>query len=325
MNSPGISACPLPPSASRIVEVLDAAGLTRALAAAQPDDWIHLAPGRYDGRFTASVNGTPSSPIVVCGSRSAVLDGGGIDIGYGFHLTGAHWILAGFTVTASQKGIVLDGARDDVLEDLEVFGIGDEGVHFRAFSSDNTLERSYIHDVGRLDADAGEGVYVGSASSHWGQFSGGHPDASDRNQIVANTIGPNTTAESVDVKEGTTGTVLEGNVFDGTGMTAADSWVDVKGNDAMIVGNIGHRTPLDGFQTHVVVPGWGADNRFSDNVADVAGPGLGFRIDVASSGNVVTCDNTERGAQAGLSNVSCTELKPSMSVSSLRSDPVATP
>ena len=298
--------CPAPAAGARRVDVTDATALTRALAAARPGDWIHLSPGTYHGQFEASAQGTASAGIVVCGPRTAVLDGGGIDAGYGFHLTANRWTLSGFTVTNSQKGIVLDGASHAVLRDLAVVGIGDEGVHFRAFSTDDLLEGSIIHDVGRHDAHSGEGVYVGSAVSHWGGFSGGRPDASDRIRIVGNTIGPNTTAESVDIKEGTTGTVVEDNHFDGGGMTAADSWVDAKGNDALIVGNTGRDTPIDGFQTHVILRGWGDGNRFDRNVADIGSGAYAFRIDPEGRGNVVTCDNKVTGsAAAGLANVPC--------------------
>jgi hypothetical protein len=297
--------CAAPPPDARTVEVTSAADLIRALAAARPGDWIRLAPGRYTGRFESSASGTASAGIVVCGPRTAILDGGGIDAGYGFHLTSDQWTLSGFTITGSQKGVVLDGASHDVLRDLEIFGLGDEGVHFRAFSSDNLLENSVIHDVGLLDPHNGEGVYVGSAKSHWGEFSGGRPDATDRNRIQGNTIGPNTTAESVDIKEGTTGTMLEANTFDGSGMTAADSWVDAKGNDAVIDANTGRNSPLDGFQTHRITKGWGLRNRFTANVVGAGVPGLGFRIDVDAKGNVVTCDNVMGPDPGRLANIPC--------------------
>ena len=75
------------------------------------------------------------------------------------------------------------------------------------------------------------------------------PDRSDRNVLEGNDIAE-TTAESVDIKEGTTGGTVRGNTFSGVGMSAADAWVDVKGNEWQIVGNVGADAPEDGFQTH---------------------------------------------------------------------------
>ncbi|HMG19998.1 MAG TPA: hypothetical protein VK607_01730, partial [Kofleriaceae bacterium] len=65
------------------------------------------------------------------------------------------------------------------------------------------------------------------------------PDRCDRIRIVGNHLGPNTTAENLDIKEGTSDGIVENNWFDGTGMVVpagADSWVDVKGNGWQLVG-----------------------------------------------------------------------------------------
>ncbi|MDQ6794890.1 MAG: right-handed parallel beta-helix repeat-containing protein [Chloroflexota bacterium] len=294
-------ACPA--AAGHRIEVTDGPGLARALRAALPGDVVHLAPGIYSGRFESSVSGTAVAPIEVCGSRQARLDGGGIDTGYGFHITVDYWNLRGFSITGSQKGVVLDHASHAMLRDLAIYGIGDEGVHFRDCSSDNLLADSDIHDVGQADAHSGEGVYVGSAVRNWKTCSGGKPDRSDRNRVINNRIGPNTTAESIDIKEGTSDTIVSGNTFDGRGMTAADSWVDAKGNGALITDNTGSHAPRDGFQSHLIVAGWGHRNRFTANHAQVDGSGYGFRLQ--GSDNIVTCDNVVTGAASGMTNVPC--------------------
>src|SRR5699024_11419784 len=58
---------------------------------------------------------------------------------------------------------------------------------------------------------------------------------------------------------------LSGIVDDDT----ADSWVDVKGNDWLIEGNTGTASPVDGFQTHEILDGWGTGNVFRGNTADM--------------------------------------------------------
>ncbi|SDW02935.1 hypothetical protein SAMN05216215_100112 [Saccharopolyspora shandongensis] len=37
----------------------------------------------------------------------------------------------------------------------------DEGVYFRATSSDNVIQRSFVHDTGTEQPQFGEGVYFG--------------------------------------------------------------------------------------------------------------------------------------------------------------------
>ncbi len=238
-----------------------------------------------------------------------MLDGTGLNGHYGLHLDGAdHWTVVGITVRNASKGIVTDRSNHVVIDGVEVSQIGAEGIHLRAFSSDGVVRDSLVHHTGVTKPQFGEGVYIGSATSNWGTHSGGAPDRSDRNRITGNRIWA-TGAESVDIKEGTTGGVLSGNTFDGAGMAgqnSADSWVDVKGNEWLVQGNTGTNALLDGFQTHVLLPGWGERNVFSGNRATVGSSGYGFRFhNAASTGNVVTCDNVVVAAGAGVANQRC--------------------
>jgi hypothetical protein len=291
--------------------VRTAAELTTALSEARPGQVVQLADGTYRGRFAIATSGTADRPIVLRGGRGAVLDGGDPTGGYALHLRSADWWrLEGFTVRGAQKGVVLDSSDRNVLTGLDVGSTGMEAVHFRSSSSDNRLEGSSVHSTGLADAGFGEGVYIGSAMSNWGKYGqGGGPDRSDRNVVTGNQF-HSVTAENIDVKEGTTGGLVSGNSFDGAGTTGAnhaDSWLDVKGNGYRIEGNTGRAAPLDGFQTHVPLAGWGRDNVFSGNRLSVDADGFGINVQGAdtSTGNVVRLDNVVTGAAGGLANVPC--------------------
>ena len=286
--------------------------LATALSVARPGEVLQLIDGTYEGRFVADVSGTASAPIVLRGGRGAILDGGPTsEIGYALHLLGAdHWRLEGFSVQGGQKGIVLDRSNQNVLTGLDIGSTGMEGVHLRAASSDNRIEYSSVHDTGLDEAGFGEGVYLGSARSNWSKFGAdGTGDRSDRNHVVGNRIYA-TTAENIDVKEGTTGGVISGNFLDGSAMTganSADSWIDVKGSGYRIVENTGVDALTNGFETHVVVEGWGRDNVFAANTLKVNSVGFGVKVDKPrDSANVVACDNHVTGAKSGRSNVTCT-------------------
>lgn len=286
------------------VEVATAADLEAALEDAAPGEVISLAPGRYSGEFIATVDGEPDAPITLCGTAESVLDGGAIDGGYVMHLDGAaHWVLQGFAVENGQKGVMADGTAGSIIRDLTVSRIGDEAIHLRAGSTDNQVLRNTISDTGLRKPKFGEGIYIGTAESNWCDISECEPDASDRNLVEGNTIS-DTTSESVDIKEGTTGGILRDNTFDGAQMTAADSWVDVKGNGWLIEGNTGTNSPADGFQTHEILDGWGTENVFQKNTANLSGAGLGFSLKPERD-NVVRCDNTVSGSGAALTNVEC--------------------
>lgn len=287
--------------------VTDAPGLTQALKAARPGAVIVLAAGTYAGRFEATVTGTADAPITLCGSRDAVIDGGDIKLGYSLHLNSVDWWrLIGFTIQGGQKGVVTDHVHHVLISGLYVHDVGDEAIHLRSASTDNTIEGVLIRNTGHLVAKFGEGIYVGSANHNWCKYSGCGPDTSDRNVVRNNDIS-NTTAENIDIKEGTTGGTIEGNHLSGEGMvrSAATAWVNVKGNGWTIVGNVGHLSLKDGFQVHRVYAGWGERNLFRANQAAVDGPGYGIYVQSASLATIVMCDNTATGAASGLSNTPC--------------------
>ncbi|GAA4238296.1 hypothetical protein GCM10022254_53640 [Actinomadura meridiana] len=270
----------------------DTEALKSALAQAKPGDVIRMNAGTYTGTFTAKTSGTKDQPIYLCGDASAVIDGGGVKKGYGFHLDGAnYWRLIGFTVKNSQKGVIGDTTNGSIIQGLTVHDIGDEAIHLRKFSTGNTVQYNKIYNTGLRREKFGEGVYLGSAESNWGNVTGGKPDKSDNNVVRGNVI--RATAEAIDIKEGTTGGKILNNVFDGSrtgGDKHNDSWVDVKGNNYLLEGNKGTKTPVDGFQTHEILDGWGKGNIFRNNTITLAG-GSGVGINDVKGGNTISCDN----------------------------------
>jgi hypothetical protein len=287
------------------VTVANSDQLTRALAGAVPGAVIMMTAGTYAGTFAATVSGTARQPITLCGGRDAVIDGGDVRTGYAVHLDGAsHWVLSGFAIRGAQKGLMIDRSQGDLVQGLLIRNTGDEGLHLRRGSSDNVVRGNEIHGTGLVEAKFGEGIYVGSAENNWCELSSCGPDRSDRNTIEGNTVSA-TTAESVDIKEGTTGGVLRGNSFSGAGMTSAEAWVNVKGNGWLIADNTGVDAPHDGFQVHQILDGWGTDNTFTGNKSTVNGDGYAINITKPRDNNRVTCSNTDAGAAKGLSSVDC--------------------
>ncbi|MDJ1114515.1 right-handed parallel beta-helix repeat-containing protein [Microbacterium dauci] len=275
----------------------NAEDLQDALDAATPGDVLALGDGRYDGRFTITVSGSAAAPIVLCGSRDVVLDGGATDTGYALHLDGAsHWRIAGITVTGAAKGIVLDAAVDVRLADLAVEGTGEEAVHFRSASVRSALVDSDISRTGLTTPEYGEGVYIGSASSNWCRYSDCAADASDANTISGNRIS-DTAAEAIDVKEGTSGGIIRDNELSISADAVVDSVVDVKGNSWILRDNGVQHAAGIGIQVQSVADGWGEANILRGNTVDV--PADAYAIDVASGarGTVIGCDNvTSDGA-----------------------------
>jgi len=301
----------------RVISVSSSQELKEALDNAKAGDEINLADGTYKGKFViaAGKNGTPLLPIMLQGSRNAILDAENTNTGYVLYLQSNYWILKGFTLTNGLKGLMMDGVQKTNVDGLRVFNIGEEAIHLRKFSCHNTVQHCDISQTGLKTADFGEGIYIGSAKNNWLQHSNGGPDRCDSNVIFSNKIGPNVAAEAIDVKEGTTGGIIQDNTFDSAGITGAnsgDSWIDVKGNNYMIENNHGTNPGgnifKDGYQVHCAVAGWGNNNEFRNNHCVVNTGGYGINIQLSgsngtTSGNKVFSNNTVIGAAKGISNI----------------------
>lgn len=294
------------------VSVSSPDALRRALAAAVPGQAIILEPGVYQGEFVATASGSPQHPITLCGERDAVLEDQSVAQGYALHLDRASWWrLEDLTLQRAQKGVVLDDASHDLLYDLSVHTIGDEAIHLRSFSSDDIISHDLIRATGLHRSFFGEGVYVGSAHKNWCRYSACQPDASDHDLIIANDIA-DTTAENIDIKEGTSSGLIADNRLAAIGMvaTAASASINVKGNNWTIEGNTATNGLKDGLSVHQVYPGWGLDNAFYDNRMTLNAPGYGIYVQSQHLGTVVACDNTVTGANQGLSDIPCSTSKP---------------
>lgn len=301
-------ACPQG-GAIRVITAATNVQLRSALQNAQPGDLIRMADGTYAGPFIVTASGTAERRITLCGTRNAVIQTGSTStMGFALVMRVSYWTLTGFTVTNAQQGVSVEGGTQNDIVNLAVHGTGQEAIKLFKLSSYNTVRNNQIYNTGLWNAEWGEGVYVGSYYGHWGANSGGQPDASDYNQVLDNVIGPDVRAEHIDVKEGTTGGIIRGNRFDGRGMvrsqTWVDSWVEIKGNGYTVSGNTGSVSFRDGFQAYQVLAGWGYNNTFVGNVADVQASGYGFRVD-NGMGHVVKCDNQVTNAGSGLANVAC--------------------
>jgi hypothetical protein len=301
---------------TRKVTVSTLSQLVNALKYAVAGDYIAVQPGTYIGNFSISgIVGTSTNRVHVCSENGAVIFQAKTTYGgYGLAIKNSRFIrVAGIEITGHLKGVMLDNSSGVILHNLNIHDIGNEGVHFRTNSSNNNIQYSEISYTGKTEDWYGEGVYIGSAESNWCNYTGCQPDASNNNKVLNCNV-HHTGAESVDIKEGTSGGRVQGNTFEGSLMTGeyADSFVDVKGNNYLIDSNTGTvgfsatgAYQLDAFQVHVVTTGNGNGNTFSANTVSGALTGYVVWVQSTATGNVVTCDNTALDGAAGITQGAC--------------------
>lgn len=273
--------------------------LQSALKNVVPGKRIVLAPGTYAGSFSSTVKGTAQQPVVIESqdpANPAIISGYSTGSGYGLRVQGDYWIIRNLKFTNAQKGILLDNSNYSRITNVEVYNIGYEAVHFRDGTSYSTIENSRIHNTGKTGAGFGEGVYVGSAEG------ASYNQNTHYNTIRNVTFGPNITAEHIDIKERSIGTLVENCTFHGEGISGAnyaDSFIDVKGNNAIIRNNAayqnGNSVIVDAFQLHEIVPGWGINNTFTGNTVYLSDPVV-YVIGAYSNTSATASQNTRSPA-----------------------------
>lgn len=244
--------------------------LKTALENAKPGDEIIVAEGEYiysgstakGFMYKAEADGTEENPVIIRSENPenpAVLSGFAADKNTVLAVTGDWWEVRDLKITGAQKGIIIDNSNHTKITGCEVFNTGSEGIHFRDNSSYGLVENCYVHDTGAVSPGYGEAVYIGSAKSTTGYGFDCH-----YNTVRGCRLGPGVTAEHVDVKEYTIGTVIEDCIFDGTGISgenSAKSFVNIKGNDCVLRNNEGYRNGNDriqrAFEQNSVADGWG--------------------------------------------------------------------
>lgn len=302
-------------STQNVINVATSTQLTDALTNASAGQTIQLADGTYNGNFVIrNKNGTVSQPIIIQGSKNAIINGGTTSTGYAFYVDICTYIcVKGFQVTGAQKSVVFDQVQNSTIDGLTCHDCGAESILIRNFSCDNTVQNCEVYTTGLVSPQFGEGIYIGLAYSNWTaprSRTGGAPDTSDRNRIINNNI-HDTSAECIDIKEGTSDGIIRGNMLEGANMSGqnyADSWINLAGCGYTVENNTGTNALLDGIQTHTQPqPAVTASNNiFRSNTLRVNAAGYGISIDTAGSGNVVYASNVATGAANGLTNISVT-------------------
>jgi hypothetical protein len=310
----------------RTVDVSSGAQLAAALLDARAGDLIRLAANTLytDTKINLFDKvGTAENPIVIIGPRSADVRLGDSETDYGSGYVG--WLqrssyiwTIGFTMRNGPKGFVLDESNHCWVKGMEIWNIEQEALHFRNFSSDNVAEDNTIHTTGLKSPGFGEAMYCGTAVSNWSATTAtrpGQPDACDRNVFRRNKVYA-FTGEGLDIKEGTTGTLCEFNWFDGTLLNddnSADTWVDVKGNDAIIRYNFGQTTLHGGYTVYNPAPGWGMRATFRGNLGNAVTrdgaytPDPFILVKTPDSGTIVYDDNRYVGSPS-LTNIAVTPV-----------------
>ncbi|CAB1115742.1 unnamed protein product [Ectocarpus sp. CCAP 1310/34] len=207
--------------------------IASALAEAGAGDTVVLADGTYNEAIVTVQGGESGNPLIITGGRDALVNAG--DDGKVVYVQHSWVTLEGFSVDGKisdddeaesyvDKCVFVEGTSTSgderlegfVMQDVYVQNCGDECVRLKSFIVGAVISDNVIQDCGVRDfvygnsGKNGEGIYVGTSSTQWSDG----PDECNDNTITGNTITPNGN-ECVDIKEGSTGTIVEENTCSG--------------------------------------------------------------------------------------------------------------
>ncbi|MCL2225490.1 MAG: glycoside hydrolase family 9 protein [Defluviitaleaceae bacterium] len=277
----------------RTVNVATVDELRTAMRNAIAGDEIVLASGDFDVTGLSGTragiiqarerHGTQANPITLRSAdpeNPSRIFSNNIQSGMIVHIwDGDFWIIRDLEIQGGQKGIMLDNSNHSVIRNNFVHSMGMEAIHLRDGSSFCQVIFNRVENTGLFRPGFGEGIYIGSAAS-----TTGYCYYTDFNYIAFNVLGPGIAGEPIDVKEFTTGNLIEHNIMHGTGIhgrntpgeVAASSFVAVKGNDTIIRYNRFYRENNTGMragvEVHSVQPGWGYRTIVYGNIFDLGSP-----------------------------------------------------
>lgn len=258
-------------------------------------------------------HGTATNKIVVCGPRTAIIDGSD-KVRYkhaGFLIVKcSHVVLAGITFQYVYKGIDIQNSHHVTVYGCKTRFTLQEGIRLRFGSQYNKIHYNRVLATGLEYYGTGEGLYIGTSDSQ-SVKAGLGPDRSDYNEIFSNKFGPGVTAENIDAKEYTTGNKIYNNRFDGSGIkgvNSAYSFIAIKGNGYKVYDNTGQFAPPGGgvgYRVANLVPGQGQYNLLENNEC-TRFPDLAYCVYLGggTANNVVKCVKTPDGGKKCNCNVS---------------------
>lgn len=209
--------------------------IQNALNQAQPGQTVCLQSGTYLQDIVSVRNGTASAPITITGPKDAVVKGGGN--GRVIEINHDYITLSGFTVdglfgsSSSQSGYrdkllyaigktAGDGVNGLKVQNMTFKNAGGECIRLKYLAQNNEISSCNISDCGIYDfkfnagGKNGEGIYIGTAPEQLSKNPSSVVDASSNNWIHNNVINTNGN-EGVDIKEGSTGNIVEYNTVSG--------------------------------------------------------------------------------------------------------------
>lgn len=297
-----------------------------ALASVQAGDEIVLTAGQtlqytngaLEGAyFYSAANGTAANPITIrsaSASNLATLRGDDIGSKILLRIVGDYWVVKDLKLSNGQKGLVFDNSNYSKAIDVEVHDVGYEGIHVRDGSKYTTIDGCWVYNTGKSSPGFGEGIYIGSDRSVWGNY-----DSDVAHTIVQNsTIGPNVAAEAFDIKEGSSETLVQNNTLYAKGISGvnfSDSFIDIKGVRVYVRNNTFNQGGEPGILRAVAVldrdrPMSGYENVVHDNIFNMDNATTPLLEAYSGTSEIYAYNNTRHPAGAMYSS-SVIQAKPS--------------
>jgi hypothetical protein len=178
---------------------------------AEPSDIVYVKNGSYREAIYIDGKNGGANYITLQNfpGHFPVIQGNGVESSRNKIVNSSFLKFVGFTITNIQQGLFVEASNNIILENLQVYNIGQEAIRIRSNSSFVVLRNSTIRDTRKWRYN-GEGVYIGTSASQQPKtppYDNTHDILVQRNTIY------NTGDECIEAKEGTYNVTIDGNTM----------------------------------------------------------------------------------------------------------------
>lgn len=183
--------------------------INHAISVLKGSDHLFVKAGTYKELPNISnLTGTANSPTIIQAypGDTVILQSSGTYSGRVYIISCHYLVFDGFEVTNVNEGIYVQGQSTYVtIQNCKVHNVGQEAIQIFEQSHHINVLNNTLYDLGKQNANWGEGVYVGMGSGAPGDFT--------HDVLVQGNVIHDNGSEACDIKANTYNVTIDGNII----------------------------------------------------------------------------------------------------------------
>lgn len=183
--------------------------ISHAVSTLKGGDHLFVKSGTYNELpYISNQTGTANNPTIIQAypGDTVILQSSGTYSGRIYIINCHYLVFDGFEVTNVNEGIYVQGQSTYVtIQNCQVHSVGQEAIQIFEQSHHINVLNNTLYDLGKQNADWGEGVYVGMGSGAPGDYT--------HDVLIQGNVIYNAGSEACDIKANTYNVTVDGNII----------------------------------------------------------------------------------------------------------------